>query len=145
VVSAATVADVIGRIDGTAWMPRIKSWEIATTDGVWGAHGELDAEGSVTAMTTLAKFAGDVGSEITEATERLVTVDFVFREVPVRVWWLRPIQRWVIPETCATCPTKLGDPGVRFVRLGEGDREAAVICVPCRDRMQAEWVAAVSA
>jgi hypothetical protein len=64
----------------------------------------------------------------------------VHDEVPVRVWWLAPIERWVVPETCATCPTKLGDPDVRFVRLGEGDREAPVICVPCRDRMQREWV-----
>lgn len=140
-MSAPAVAEVIGLIHDAMWLPRIASWEIAETDGVWGAHGELAGDGSVTAVMALTKLASEVGAEVTETSSRLMVVDFTHQEVPVRVWWLKPLLRWILPETCATCPTKLGAPEVRFVRLGEGGREAPVICVPCRDRMQAQWIA----
>lgn len=141
-MSARSVAEVIGRIDGAMWLPRIASWEIAPTSGVWGAHAELAADDSVAAVMALTKLASEVGAELVDATPRLMVVDFVRGEVPVRVWWLKPIMRWLVPETCATCPTKLGGPDVPFVRIGVGDPEAPVICVPCRDRMHREFVAA---
>lgn len=142
-MSAAAVAAVIGALADEPWMPRVSHWEIATTDEVWGAHAELDCETSGPAFRELHALADRVGSEVSVVSDNLTAIDFVYDEVPVRVWWLRPALRWVVPESCATCPTKLsGEPGARFVRLGEGDREAPVICVPCRDRMQAEFVAA---
>jgi hypothetical protein len=141
-VSASTVAVVIGALAAEPWMPRISHWEIATTDEVWGAHAELDCKTSGPAFRELHALADKVGSAVTAVSGNLSAVDFVHDDVPVRVWWLRPGVRWIVPETCATCPTKLsGEPGARFVRLGEGDREAPVICVPCRDRMQREFVA----
>jgi hypothetical protein len=104
-VSARGVAEVIGRIDGAMWLPRIASWEIAQTDNVWGAHGELNASGVVPAVMALTKLATEVGSELTDATARLMVVDFVHQEVPVRVWWLRP----VVPVAHATAPVLLED------------------------------------
>lgn len=140
-MSAREVAEVIGRIDGAMWLPLISHWEIAETDGGWGAHGELAADGSVSAVMALTKLASEVGSELANKGQ-LYTVDFAHQEVPVRVWWLRPYPLWVTPESCATCPTKLAGTGVPFVRLGEpGDRSAPVICTGCRDRMHREFVA----
>jgi hypothetical protein len=142
-VNASTVAAVISVLAAEPWMPRVSHWEIATTDETWGAHAELDCKTSGPAFRELHALAERVDSKVAEISDSLTAVDFVHDEVPVRVWWLRPALRWIVPETCATCPTKLsGEPGARFVRLGEGDREAPVICVPCRDRMQAEFVAA---
>jgi len=48
------------------------------------------------------------------------------------------VERWVVPERCATCPTLLADVGNQFVRLG--GHGAPVICVPCRDRMHERWI-----
>jgi hypothetical protein len=135
------VAEVIGRIDGAMWMPRIASWEIApTSDGVWGAHGELDADDSVAAVMALTKLRSEVGAELAD-DGRLLSVSFTAVDAPVRVWWLKPLERWLVPESCATCPTRLGGPDVQFVRVGVGDPDAPVICVPCRDRMHREFVA----
>lgn len=103
-MSAAEVARLIGRIHDAMWLPRIASWEIAQTDGVWGAHGELIADGSVAAVIALTKLASEVGGELADEG-RLFTVDFTQRQVPVRVWWLRP----VVPVVHATAPVLLTD------------------------------------
>ncbi|WP_086710276.1 hypothetical protein [Streptomyces antimycoticus] len=137
-MSAFTVAAVVASLDGADWLPPTAHWEIATTDGVWGAHCEIAAGTEAEASRILRAIAEARGSEVADDS-RLVTVDFVYDEVPVRAWWLRPVKRWLVPEQCATCPTKLGGPGVSFVRLGAG-REAPVVCVPCRDRMHRRWV-----
>lgn len=139
-MTARLVAESIGALLGEPWMPRVSHWEIATTDDVWGAHAELDADTSGPAFRELHALADTVGSAVTEVSDNLTAVDFQYDNVPVRVWWLRPVLRWIVPETCATCPTALGGTGVRFVRLGDGGREAPVICAPCRDRMHTAWI-----
>jgi hypothetical protein len=144
-VTARLVAAAIERLLSEPWMPRVSHWEIATTDGMWGAHAELDVASEAPAYQLLRRLADAVESKLAD-DGRLITVKFTEADynVPVRVWWLRPVLRWVVPETCATCPTALCDPGVPFVRLGEG-REAPVICVPCRDGMHAAWLAQAGA
>lgn len=141
-MSARTVAAAIEHLLGEPWMPRVSHWEIATTDDVWGAHAELDCETPGSAFRELHALADKVGSQLVEVSDSLTALDFEYDDVSVRVWWLRPVLRWIVPETCATCPTKLGEPDVPFVRLGDGAdrREAPVICVPCRDVMHAAWV-----
>ncbi|NUH35317.1 hypothetical protein HUF15_00785 [Streptomyces samsunensis] len=137
-MSAFTVAAAIAAIEGADWLPPFLHWEIATTDGVWGAHAEIDAQSEAQAYRQMKPLAELHGSELAD-DGRSVTVDFVLDEVPFRFWWLRPIKQYIVPEQCATCPTKLSGAGVSFVRLGAGS-EAPVICVPCRDRMHARWV-----
>lgn len=145
-MSARTVAAAIEHLLGESWMPRVVHWEIATTDDVWGAHAELDVRAEDPAYREFRALADRVGGEFAD-DGRQIRIDFEYDDVSVRVWWLRPILRWIVPETCATCPTKLGEPDVPFVRLGDGAgrREAPVICVPCRDRMQAAWIAQAGA
>lgn len=121
------------------WLPPISHCEIATTDGVWGAHAELDAATEAEAYELARAITEAHGVELHD-DGRTILVDVELTGVAFRFWWLRPVLRWHVPEQCATCPTRLGAPDVRFVRLGEGDREAPVICVPCRDRMHAAWV-----
>lgn len=140
-MSAALVAAAITSLNADPWVPPISHWEIATTDGRWGAHGEIGATNEGDAYAFLRNVAETHRVELAD-DGRSVTVDFEYDEVPVRFWWLRPIVRWVVPERCATCPTKLGAPDVQFVRLVGPD--GAVICVPCRDAMQLHWVAAVA-
>lgn len=139
-MTAPAVAEVIRRIHDAAWLPQIASWEIAQIDGVWGAHGHVDADDLVAAVMAMTKLASEVGAELA-VDGRLLSVSFTEMDVPVRVLWFVPIDRWIVPETCATCPTKLGGPGVQFVRIGVGVPDAPVICVPCRDRMHREFVA----
>jgi hypothetical protein len=141
-MSAGLVASAISGLAVAPWMPRIASWEIAPDDDVWGAHAEVDAETSGPAFRELHALADAVRS-VVALDGRLASVTFTEAdyEVPIRVWWLQPVERWIVPERCATCPTALGDPGVAFVRLGEpGEREAPVVCIPCRDLMHSEWV-----
>lgn len=121
------------------WLPPISHCEIATTDGVWGAHAELDVTTEAEAYKWARAITEAHGVELHD-DGRTILVDVDLTGVAFRFWWLRPVLRWHVPEQCATCPTKLGAPDVRFVRLGEGGREAPVICVPCRDRMHAAWV-----
>jgi len=141
-MTARLVVESIGALLGEPWMPRVSHWEIATTDEVWGAHAELDCETSGPAFRELHVLADTVSGEVAD-DGRLASVTFDYDGVPVKVWWLRPVLRWIVPETCATCPTRLGDPDVKFVRLGDGGdrREAPVICAPCRDRMWSAWLA----
>lgn len=137
-MSAFTVAAAIAALDGADWLPCTLNWEIAATDGVWSAHCEIAADTVSEAYRLLCGIASAHDSKVGDDS-RLLTVDFTYDDVPVRAWWLRPVKRWDVPERCATCPTKLGDPAASFVRLGVGS-EAPVICVPCRDRMQSRWV-----
>ncbi|MBL1100096.1 hypothetical protein [Streptomyces coffeae] len=132
-----TVAAAIAALDGADWLPPTAHWEIATTDGVWGAHAEINAQSEAQAYRLMEPLAVLHASKLAD-DGRSITVDFALDEVPFRFWWLRPVKRYVVPEQCATCPTKLGAPGVAFVRLGAG-RETPVICVPCRDRMHRRW------
>ncbi|MEV8353141.1 hypothetical protein ACFVTT_23515 [Streptomyces niveus] len=138
-MSAALVAAAITALDGVEWMPPLKSWEIAPTDKGWGVHGEVDVDNEDDAYAFLRNVAETARVEL-EDDGRLVTVSWDHSAGPVRLWWLRPIVRWVVPERCATCPTKLGAPEVQFVRLGDPD--GAVICLLCRDAMHRHWVAA---
>lgn len=121
------------------WLPPISHCEIATTDGVWGVHAELDAATEAEAYKQARDVSEENGVELHD-DGRTILVDVELTGVAFRFWWLRPVLRWHVPEQCATCLTKLGAPDVGFVRLGEGDREAPVICLSCRDRMQAAWV-----
>lgn len=123
-----------------AWLPDVGHWEVARDSDRWIVQGQLAGDlGEEAAYKALSPIVQHSGQELAD-DGRLVKAGFEVDDVPCMVWSLRPILRWVVPEHCATCPTKLGTPEVRFVRLGEGDRGAPVICVPCRDRMHTSWI-----
>ncbi|MFJ3587487.1 hypothetical protein ACIQUY_29475 [Streptomyces sp. NPDC090231] len=139
--ASAALASLLDR--PPVWLPNVDHWEVAHDGDRWIVQGQLAGDpGEWSAFKALQPIAEQSGRELAD-DGRLVKAGFEVDDVPCNVWWLRPILRWVIPEQCATCPTKLGAPDVKFVRLGEGDREAPVICVSCRDSMQADWVTRV--
>ncbi|MEV8394785.1 MULTISPECIES: hypothetical protein [unclassified Streptomyces] len=139
-VAAAALAGLLAA--PPAWLPPVDHWEIADDDGAWLLSASLRGADDFPEQRRfhMIEQIGAASGLPVEDDGRIVKARFVVDGVQAQVWYLRPIKRWIVPEQCATCPTKLGAPDVKFVRLGEGDREAPVICVPCRDRMQAEWV-----
>ncbi|MEU0017987.1 hypothetical protein ABZ173_09990 [Streptomyces rochei] len=136
----STIAAALASLLDTApsWLPQVDHWEIAEDTDTWVLSGQLagdlreaEAFRLLAPMMERAKTAhSDDG--------RLVKVPFEWDGVPGQVWYLRPVERYVVPERCATCPTLLAGAGNQFVRLG--GRGAPVICVPCRDRMHETWV-----
>lgn len=136
----STIAAALASLLDTApsWLPQVDHWEIAEDTDTWVLSGQLagdlreaEAFRLLAPMMERAKTAhSDDG--------RLVKVPFEWDGVPGQVWYLRPVERYVVPERCATCPTLLAGAGNQFVRLG--GRGAPVICVPCRDRMYEAWV-----
>ncbi|MFE6354323.1 hypothetical protein ACFVOO_15995 [Streptomyces rochei] len=136
----STIAAALASLLDTApsWLPQVDHWEIAEDTDTWVLSGQLagdlreaEAFRLLAPMMERAKTAhSDDG--------RLVKVPFEWDGVPGQVWYLRPVERYVVPERCATCPTLLAGAGNQFVRLG--GRGAPVICVPCRDRMHEAWV-----
>ncbi|MFQ6851228.1 hypothetical protein AAIB46_10065 [Streptomyces sp. 35M1] len=141
--SAAAAALAALTDDAPAWLPAVDHWEIARDGDRWKVSGQLDtADGSLgeaDANRLLSPVADHFETPLGD-DGRLIRAEFTHFGTPVSIWFLRPVLRWLVPEQCATCPTKLGDPGVAYVRLGDGSREAPVICVECRDRMHAAWV-----
>ncbi|MGV9816644.1 hypothetical protein ACWDTQ_32615 [Streptomyces cellulosae] len=140
----AEAAATLGTLLAAPWMPPIRHSEVAETDGTWGVHLELDTDSTIDAVRHLQRLAAEVGSDFTNTSERLLSVDFTAGYgVPVRIWYLKPVTRWIVPDQCATCPTSLADTlHVRLVPDGATDdeaRTAPVICVACRDRMYATW------
>ncbi|MFF9568454.1 hypothetical protein [Streptomyces sp. NPDC014685] len=145
-MSASTAAAALAALvdDAPAWLPPVNYWEIARDGDRWIVSGQLDTNDDTLSEAGAYQLLGPVVEQFGQQLDddgRLIRARFAHFDVPVDVWFLRPVRRWVVPEQCATCPTKLGDPDVSFVRLGTGDQDAPVICVPCRDRMQAHWVA----
>ncbi|MBW5420241.1 hypothetical protein GKQ77_01480 [Streptomyces sp. BG9H] len=141
-MSALTVAAALDALltETPSWLPDVRSWEIAEDGGNWVLSGGLaDDLGEAKAAHALGLVAGEHGADVSDDGRRMA-VPFVWHDTRVQLWYFRPVLRWVVPERCATCPTKLGPPDVRFVKLGE-ERGAAVVCIPCRDRMHAVWVA----
>lgn len=144
-MNASTAAAALAALldDAPAWLPPVDHWEVAQDGDRWIVQGQLATDdntlGEGAAYRLLGSIVEQTGQQLTD-DGRLIRAEFTHFGFPMNVWYLRPILRWIVPEQCATCPTKLGAPDVRFVRLGEGDRQAPVICVPCRDRMQASWV-----
>ncbi|RPK74500.1 hypothetical protein [Streptomyces sp. ADI95-17] len=140
--AAAALAALMG--DAPAWVPPVNYWEIARDGERWIVSGQLDTDGDTLSESDAYRLLGPIVEQSGQQLDddgRLIRARFAHFDVPCDVWFLRPVLRWVVPEQCATCPTKLGAPDVKFVRLGTRDRKAPVICVPCRDRMQAYWVA----
>ncbi|MFB7212747.1 hypothetical protein [Streptomyces sp. NPDC056255] len=145
-MTASTAAAALAALtdDAPAWLPPVNHWEIARDGDRWIVSGQLDTDGDTLSEADAYRLLGPIIEQSGQQLDDdggLIRARFAHFGVSCDVWFLRPVLRWVVPEHCATCPTKLGDPDVRFVRLGTGDREAPVICVPCRDRMQAHWVA----
>lgn len=144
-MNASTAAAALAALldDAPAWLPPVDHWEVAQDDDRWIVQGQLATDGDTLGEGAAYRLLGSIveqsGRQLTD-DGRLIRAEFTHFGFPMNVWYLRPILRWIVPEQCATCPTKLGAPDVRFVRLGEGDRQAPVICVPCRDEMQASWV-----
>lgn len=139
--AASTVANALASLLEAApsWLPPVNHWEIAEDAGTWTLSAGLAGEmGEIAAFRLLAPMI-EVADTPHSDDGRLVKVPFTWEGVAGQVWYLRPVERWVVPERCATCPTLLADSGNSFVRLG--GRGAPVICVPCRDRMHARWVA----
>jgi hypothetical protein len=124
-----------------AWLPPVDHWEIAEDNGAWLLSASLrgaDDLGESRRFHLIKQIAA--ASELpVDDDGRIVKARFVVDGVQAQVWYLRPVERWVVPEQCATCPTELGAPDVSFVRLGEG-RDAPVVCAVCRDRMHAAWI-----
>ncbi|MGA5182938.1 hypothetical protein [Streptomyces pseudogriseolus] len=144
--TAEQAAAPLGALLRAPWMPPIRHCEIADTDGTWGIHLELAADSASDAVHRLQKLASEVAADFTDSGDRVLAVDFTAGYgVPVRVWYLKPITRWIVPTHCATCPALLANTlHVRLVPDGatsDEDAAAPVICVACRDRMYAAWPA----
>ncbi|MEV7491465.1 hypothetical protein AB0O08_11995 [Streptomyces anulatus] len=145
-MTASHSAAALGALldDAPAWLPPVDHWEVAREkDGTWIVQGQLSADGDTLTESAAYKALVPIVEQSGQALDddgRLVSARFRHLDVPMSVWYLRPVLRWVVPEHCATCPTELGSPDVKFVRLGDGTRTAPVICLPCRDLMQAAWV-----
>ncbi|MFF8656760.1 hypothetical protein [Streptomyces huasconensis] len=143
-MSALTVAAALDALlaEAPSWLPDVRSWEIAEDGDDWVLSGGLaDDLGEAKAAQALGLVAGEHGVVVADDGRRM-SVPFVWQGARGRLWYSRPVLRWVVPERCATCPTKLGAPDVRFVKLGEA-LDAPVVCIPCRDRMHAAWLAGV--
>lgn len=140
-IAAAAFADLTAVAPD--WLPPVDHWETSRADGSWQIDGQVVAETEAEAHRLLTAVTAAAYGAALDDDGRTIRARLQWRGTPVSLWWLRPIQRWIVPETCATCPTKLGPPDVAFVRLGPG-QDAPVICVPCRDRMHAAWAAGTS-
>ncbi|MFC8862699.1 hypothetical protein [[Kitasatospora] papulosa] len=149
-MSASTAAAALAALtdDAPSWLPPVDHWEIALVDGRWIVSGQLNSNGDTLGASGAYRLLGPIAEQSGQQLAddgQLIRASFVHFNVQCDVWFLRSGRPWVTPDRCATCPTELAGTGTSYVRLGEGDREAPVICVPCRDRMQAEWVANASA
>ncbi|MGA5489606.1 hypothetical protein ACPCK1_17840 [Streptomyces pseudogriseolus] len=137
--AAAALAELL--MTPPAWLPPVDNWEMSEDDGAWVLSASLrgaDVLDERRRYHLISRIAA--GSKLpVEDDGRVVKARFVVDGVQASVWYLRPFERWIVPETCATRPTELGAPDVSFVRLGEG-RDAPVVCVACRDRMHAAWI-----
>ncbi|WCN06008.1 hypothetical protein [Streptomyces sp. M92] len=136
----STVATALASLLDTApsWLPQVDHWEIAEDSNTWILSGQLAGDPrEAEAFRLLAPMMERAPSAHSD-DGRLVKVPFEWDGVTGQVWYLRPVDRYVVPERCATCATPLADAGNQFVRLG--GRGAPVICVPCRDRMHEAWV-----
>ncbi|MGX1116344.1 hypothetical protein RKD37_001707 [Streptomyces ambofaciens] len=136
----STIAAALASLLDTApsWLPQVDHWEIAEDTDTWILSGQLAGDPrEAEAFRLLAPVIERAPSAHSD-DGRLVKVPFEWDGVPGQVWYLRPVERWIVPERCASCPTLLADAGNQFVRLG--GRGAPVICVPCRDRMHEAWV-----
>lgn len=136
----STVATALASLLDSApsWLPSVDHWEIAEDTDTWILSGQL--AGDLREAEAFRLLAPMMERATTTHSDdgRLVTVPFEWDGVAGQVWYLRPVERYIVPERCATCPTLLADTGTAFVRLG--GRGAPVICVPCRDRMHEAWV-----
>lgn len=141
-MSALTAAAALATLldEAPAWLPNVDHWEVAENDGEWSVSGQLAGQlGESHAFSLLRPIVEATGMRI-EDDGQLVKAPFVLDDAACFIWYLRPVKRWVVPEQCATCPTKLGASEVSFVRLGAAGADAPVICVPCRDRMHGRWI-----
>jgi hypothetical protein len=138
-IAAAALADLEAAAPG--WLPPVSHWEITQgPEGSWEIDGQVAVETEDRAHQLLT--AAAQGRELDDNGQTM-QAHTTWRGVRLGLWWQRPFPQWPVPETCATCPTKIGGT-VAFVRLGAG-QDAPVICVPCRDRMHAAWTAGTSA
>ncbi|MET8475380.1 hypothetical protein ABZY90_19810 [Streptomyces sp. NPDC006422] len=139
-MSALNAAAALGALlaEAPEWLPAVTSWEIAEDGDSWILCGSLpDSFGEGRAAKVFGLVAGEHGVEVDD-DGRTMKVLLTREDTRMQLYYFRPITGWVVPERCATCPTELGAPDVKFVRLGEGP-DAPVICVACRDRMHAAW------
>ncbi|MFF7365661.1 hypothetical protein [Streptomyces sp. NPDC008125] len=146
-MSASNAAAALAALtdDAPAWLPPVDHWEIARDGDRWIVSGQLDTNGDTLGVDDARRLLGPIAEQSGQplaGTSHLITARFEHFAVPVSVWYLRPDPHWTTPEQCAACPAKLAGTGTAFVRLGEGDRNAPVLCVPCRDRMHSEWILA---
>src|SRR5690606_7437663 len=88
----------------------------------------------------------DTGAVFTHG-DRTLTADLTTSDsdVPVRVWHHIPVTRWIVPDQCATSPPPLATtthvPLIPDGPTVDQARTTPVICVACRDRMYAAWLA----
>ncbi|MET7321467.1 hypothetical protein [Streptomyces sp. NPDC005549] len=136
----STVAAALASLLDTApsWLPQVDHWEIAEDTDTWILSGQLAGDMSETAAFRLLAPVIERAPSAHSDDGSLVKVPFEWDGVAGQVWYLRPVERYIVPERCASCPTLLADAGNQFVRLGGPG--APVICVPCRDRMHEAWV-----
>jgi len=134
--AAAALASLLD--SAPSWLPQVDHWEIAEDTDTWVMSGQLAGDPREAEAFRLLAPMMERATVAHSDDGRLVTVPFEWDGVPGQVWYLRPVERYIVPERCATCPTPLAGAGTQFVRLGS--RGAPVICVPCRDRMYEAWV-----
>jgi hypothetical protein len=126
------------------FLPPIVHWEIHQDEQGIQINGQLADETRNGSDVLAAVAAAAPKGQLDNGSDRILRANFVWIDIPVSIWWMPPILRWIVPPACATCPTELGAPDVPFVRLGTG-QDAPVICIPCRDLMHQRWITAGSA
>ncbi|PBC72220.1 hypothetical protein BX265_5004 [Streptomyces sp. TLI_235] len=146
-ISAHTAASALLDLLDTApsWLPQVTSWELfQEADGSHGLNGGLpDADHMTGGYEQLQRVAVLLNGAAFQDDGSHYWARFRWDGVPFGLYQFRPVTRWIVPATCATCPAPLsGAPDAKFVRLGDGPegREAPVICVPCRDAMHRRWL-----
>lgn len=143
-ISAHTAASALLDLLDTRpdWLPTVTSWELfQEADGGHSLNGGLpDADQMQGGYERLQWIAAAFDGGMFQDDGSHYWARFQWDGVQFGLYQFRPVQRWIVPATCATCPAPLsGEPGAAFVRVGDG-RDAPVICVPCRDEMHRRWL-----
>lgn len=119
-----------------SWLPPVSSWELfREADGRYSLSGAI-VPGPRTAANILrdAANANDGSYEEGVASYARFTLD----RHDVTLYHLPPPASRPAPS-CTTCTASFGEPGTPFVWIGTSPKP---ICIPCRDRMHEDFLAA---
>lgn len=136
--AALAVADLID--EAPPWLPPVDHWELFRDGDTYEVNGNLDTQ--VLGAFQLLKGLHFAPLGRFEDDGKSAKGRFQWNGVQFMIYRVHQGTTWTTPETCLTCPTKLAGTKNAFVRIGDAwlGQGAAVICVPCRDRMHADWI-----